>query len=104
MGRELNGGQRVKTRDQTVEGWTWGAFGIDRRGGLDWTATHLPTGFHLAGGFPTQAMAQQFCREIDGFTDWTTLGVPTLNGVPQAFRDAYFDAAERARAGEKEAV
>ena len=86
----------VFTRHETVEGETWGPFGVNAdRGpwGTDWIVTHLPTGLRMVTT-ESKLAAKRFCLEVADLTDWTT--VTAGAGCPPEIREAVVTAYHRA--------
>jgi hypothetical protein len=94
MGEQRDGAAVFRHRE-TVEGETWGAFGINRDGDgercAEWVVTHLPTGYLLVSA-ESKAAAKRFVREVAPFTDWTA-----VKACPPEIKDAVLAAWWRAR-------
>lgn len=88
--------QDLDTGTRTVNGETWGPFGITAEHGRGWTSwrvTHLPTG-RLMAILDTKPMARQFCREVAPLTDWSAV---RPGPIPSEIKDAFLAIYRRVR-------
>ena len=87
-----------------VYGWTLGLFGLHRSRRLEWTVTHLGTGYGTAW-FRTRAEAADFVLAVADWDDWQRPDLLEVferdDGYRAVFRDRLLDAMTQARRGRR---